>query len=163
MADIDFLVDELKDLKSMIIYSDYIAEDVSEVSVAWHLDHTLKVINRVIDSLRAADPDQYKYQMNLIRTMVFARGKISRGKGQSPKVVLPPDTILTQDILKQLNEAEANLKTLDSMHPQVHFKHPAFGVLDLENSKRFLNIHTSHHLAIIRDIIREKEKKNKIQ
>ena len=149
----EFLAAELVEIESMLPYRDFLSEEVSKVDVAWHLDHSLKVINEVIKKLHSSDPDEYRKEFNFKRMMVFALGRMPRGRGKSPARVLPPKEIITEDILDQVDEAELSLESLNAAHSQSHFEHPVFGLLDLEDSKKFLEIHINHHLAIIRDII----------
>jgi len=148
-----FLAAELVEIESLLPYRDFLSEEVSKVDVAWHMDHSLKVINEVIKYLHSTEPDEYRKEFNFIRMMVFASGRMPRGVGKAPASVLPPEEIITEDILNQLGEAELSLESLNTAHSQSHFDHPVFGLLDLEDTKKFLEIHTNHHLAIIRDII----------
>ncbi|MEM7108228.1 MAG: hypothetical protein AAF519_08380 [Bacteroidota bacterium] len=156
--DPNFLALEMTDLESKLPYCDYREGSVSKVSVAWHIDHSLKVINRITDSLRSSNAKDYRYTPNPLRTLVFATGKMRRGKGRAPEVVLPPDTIKMNDLLTQWEDAKQNLRFLDSVDQQSHFRHPVFGVLNLKASKRFIAIHTGHHLEIIKDIIKVRER-----
>ena len=151
----EFLAAELVEIESMLLYRDFLSEEVSKVDVAWHMDHSLKVINKVIKSLHSSDPDEYRKEFNFIRMVVLATGRMPRGVGKAPAGVLPPDEIITQDIMTQLAEAELSLASLNAAHRQSHFDHPVFGLLDLEDTRKFLKIHTNHHLAIIRDIIED--------
>ena len=144
---------ELVEIESVLPYRDFLSEEVSKVDVAWHMDHSLKVINGVIKNLHSSDPDEYRKEFNFVRMMVFAVGSMPRGVGKAPASTLPPEEIITEDILDQSNEAKLSVESLNSAHSHSHFNHPVFGLLDLEDSKRFLEIHTNHHLAIIRDII----------
>ena len=112
----------------------------------------LKVINGIYYSISQSDPDQYKPGFNFKRTIIFTIGRIPRGKGKSPKSVLPPEKIKTEDIVKQLNQARENLITINSLNKAQYFSHYIFGILNKEKTKRFLEIHTNHHLKIVRDI-----------
>ncbi|MEL7530786.1 MAG: DUF1569 domain-containing protein [Bacteroidota bacterium] len=127
---------------------------VSKVSVAWHLDHGLKVINRIYAALQKSEPSQYKKSYSFTRYAVYLAGAMPRGVGKAPKMVLPPEQILSEDILQQLTEARGNIDKLKQLPSRAHFKHPVFGVLNRDQSIRFLEIHTEHHLKIIRDILR---------
>ena len=149
----EFLAAELVEIESMLPYRDFLSEEVSKVDVAWHMDHSLKVINGVIKNLHSSDPDEYRKEFNFVRMMVFAVGSMPRGVGKAPASTLPPEEIITEDILDQSNEAKLSVESLNSAHSHSHFNHPVFGLLDLEDSKKFLEIHINHHLAIIRDII----------
>lgn len=148
-----FLAAELVEIESLLPYRDFLSEEVSKVDVEWHMDHSLKVINEVIKYLHSTDPDEYRKEFNFIRMMVFTSGRMPRGVGKAPASVLPPEEIITEDILNQMGEAELSHESLNTAHSQSHFDHPVFGLLDLEDTKKFLEIHTNHHLAIIRDII----------
>jgi len=155
--DSSFLIEELNKLESFIPYRDSINQNVSEVDVAWHLDHSLKVINAVIDTLKSSNPEDYRQSVNIGRSYILLSGRIPRGRGQSPDFVLPPKNVLTQDLEKQLKHARAELTTMNSLHKNSYFNHFAFGMLHKEDAKRFLEIHTNHHLAIVEDILTTSE------
>ncbi|WP_397445802.1 DUF1569 domain-containing protein [Polaribacter sp. R77954] len=127
---------------------------VSKVSVGWHLDHSLKVINAVLGVLHKSDPKEYKRSFNFLRTMVFLKGAFPRGKAKSPKRVLPPEIILKEDIEKQLKLAEDNLKIIPKISDKQHFSHPLFKQLNKKQTLQFLKLHTQHHFKIIEDIVK---------
>lgn len=128
---------------------------VSVKNVAWHLDHTLKVINSVCEALKISDPEDYKSTFSFIKFYIFLRGSIPRGKAKAPKTVVSNDEILKSDIVLQLLKAKINLQEIDNLPANSHFQHPYFGKLSLKKSQRFLVIHTNHHLAIVSDILKE--------
>ncbi len=105
----DFMKSELNKIEQYLIHRDSLDKEVSKVAVAWHLDHSLKVINAIYDSLQHSDPSAYKKSFNMARTLSFTFGYIPRGRAQSPKSVLPPDTIKTDDIVSQLAIARNKL------------------------------------------------------
>lgn len=144
---------QLNKIKDYIAYRDCLAENISRVDVAWHLDHSLKVINQIVQTIQNSNPEEFKKDFNMSRKLVFAAGRFPRGRGRAPKSVMPPDVISTDEILQQLDNATSDLKSLDTLDKNAHFKHGIFGMLDLHLTVRFLEIHTNHHLAIIRDII----------
>ena len=155
--EVDFLKQELSQLEHYVQFRDSINTDVSQVGVAWHLDHSLKVINRVCDTLEDSDPEDYTWELNLTREAVFISGNMPRGRGKAPKTVLPPDSINTIDILAQIEEAQQKVLKIDALPKNAHFTHPVFGVLDKKGSKKFIAIHTHHHLSIIKDILQQPE------
>ena len=160
IPDSELLQAELIELESMIVHRDILSTDVSQSNVAWHLDHTLKVINNIYDTLKASDPDLYESDVNMARAFVWSTGRIPRGRGQAPDSALPPDSILTSDIHLQLEQATENIRQFSSIKENQYFLHPVFGNLDKKDSKRLLVIHTQHHLLIIKDII-EKDAQSK--
>ncbi|TAI47885.1 DUF1569 domain-containing protein [Flagellimonas allohymeniacidonis] len=128
--------------------------EVSEVDVAWHLDHSLKTINHICEALEASNPNTYRSNFNFSRMVVFTMGAFPRGVAESPQLVRPPKTISTDSLYLQMEEARKNLKRIERLDKKVHFKHPYFNVIDKGQTKRFLKIHTDHHLKIVRDILK---------
>ncbi|WP_299314091.1 DUF1569 domain-containing protein [uncultured Aquimarina sp.] len=146
---------QLYDIAYLIQFRDCVNANVSEVPIAWHLDHSLKVINKIHDVLKSSDSTVYEKRFNLVRSFSFTFGFIPRGRGESPGSVLPPNDIKTEDILSQLEIARENLSELSSLELNANFIHPVFGQLNKKQAKRFLKIHTKHHLKIIQDILRK--------
>ena len=149
-----FLKKEITDLKEMINHSKLHASQVSAKGIDWHLDHTLKVISVVIKALKQSDPSNYQRKYNILRSVIFISGKIPRGKGKAPRSVLPPENILAKDLHFQLDQAVKVLNDIEKLPVNSNFKHPYFGQLDLKLTLRFLDIHTNHHLKIMRDIVK---------
>lgn len=141
-------------IESLISQRDVLNPEVSKSDVAWHLDHMLKVVNKIYDSLAISDPSEYRYQLSLSRPFVFLWGDFPRGIATSPKVVLPPDSIKTADIHAQLAEARQKMSRLQELPKNSHFYHFAFKNLNRRRNKRFLEVHTKHHLKIIGDILK---------
>ena len=149
-----FLNNELAEIKHFIEKYDQKNINVSAKRVDWHLDHSLKVINGVCGQLKKSDPSAYQWKFNAIRVFVYTFNFFPRGKGKSPKSVLPPENILKQDLKNQLDLAEKELFSIMNLPIKSHFKHPYFGLLNLKKTKKFLKLHTLHHLKICRDIVK---------
>ena len=149
----DYLITHLNQIESLISERDRINKDISKVDVAWHLDHILKTINRITKALQESKPENYQSSFNAARKMSLTFGYIPRGRAQSPAVVRPPDKILTEDIFSQLEEARKNIIVLNDLNRKSHFKHPVFGIINKATTIRFIEVHTEHHLKIIRDIL----------
>lgn len=128
---------------------------VSAKNVAWHLDHSLKVINSVCEALKTSNPKDYSSTFSFIKFYIFLRGSIPRGKARAPKSVVSNDEILKSDIESQLEMAKINLQEIKNLPKNSNFQHPFFGKLSLKKSQRFLAIHTNHHLAIVNDILKK--------
>ena len=152
-----FLDTELQQVEQYLQYRDSINKEVSAVSIAWHLDHLLLTINKIYARLEKSDETQYKNRFNFGRTMMFTFNKIPRGRAESPQVVRPNELIL--DTIKiHLEQAKLTLQKLDSVHKKAHFTHPYLGMLNRRQTKKFLKIHTNHHLKIVKDILKETDK-----
>ncbi len=153
MSDKPFLEKELKTIASLIDKGEILNKNISMASVKWHLQHSLLVINKVISAIMASDPETFKSEFNFKRSLVFFLNKIPRGKGKAPKQVLPDDNISKESIEKELDKLRANLVELNTLDKNAYFHHPYFGNLNLKHTKRFLQIHTNHHLKIVEDIL----------
>jgi hypothetical protein len=125
---------------------------VSQREVGWHIDHSLKVINGILKQLIKSDPATYKWSFNAMRTLVFFTGNIPRGKAKAPKAVQPTGIITPEEVKTGIQQTKALLEQANNCDPKSNFTHPYFGVLNLKQSFRFLDIHTKHHLKIVRAI-----------
>ncbi|MEH6534901.1 MAG: DUF1569 domain-containing protein [Psychroserpens sp.] len=126
---------------------------ISKSDVAWHIDHSLKVINKVIATLQSSDPKIYKDNFSFLGKLFFKLAFFPRGKGKAPKHVKPPEFILKEDLISQVELAKTNVETIASLDKNAYFKHPLFGNINTTRVYRFLVLHTNHHLKIINDIM----------
>ena len=149
----DYLDSYLQELESFIEQRDAINKDVSQVDVAWHLDHMLKTINQITIALERSNPDDYESSFSLIKTASLTMNYIPRGRGQAPQSVRPPENILTEDIYSQLEDARMSAKKILELDKYAYLDHPVFGVLKRSQTMRFLQVHTNHHLKIVKEIV----------
>ncbi|MEM5563653.1 DUF1569 domain-containing protein [Psychroserpens sp. AS72] len=126
---------------------------ISKSDVAWHIDHSLKVINRVCETLQSSDPETYKNNFSFLGKVFFTLGFFPRGKAKAPKYVIPPETISKEDLISQILLAKTNVNSIASLDKNAYFKHPLFGNVNSSRIYRFLELHTNHHLKIIGDIV----------
>ena len=140
-------------LEANIAHRECLAPEVSKVDVAWHIAHSLKVVNQIHKELEASDPESYRWTFNPFRSLALARGKLPRGKAKSPARVMPPETNPLEDLERQLETARGLWPRFDELPEKSFFVHPVFGRLKRDHAKRFIEIHTAHHLAIIDDIV----------
>ncbi len=149
----DVLSPLIEMVENYIPQRDSIDPEVSKVDVAWQLDHILKTINRISEALEKSNPEKYSSSTNAMRIITLTAGYIPRGRAQSPEIVRPPETILTSDIQKQIKEAQANIEKLKKLDDNSYFNHFVFGDLNKSQTIRFLEVHTKHHLKIVKDIL----------
>ncbi|TYB78979.1 DUF1569 domain-containing protein [Bizionia myxarmorum] len=126
---------------------------VSKANVAWHIDHSFKVINGVIQTLQASNPILYKNNFSFLGKLFFTLGFFPRGKAQAPKNVKSPEIISKADLLKQLQQARIYIKSIPKLDKNAFFKHPMFGDINKPRIYRFLELHTNHHVKIIKEIM----------
>ncbi|MEZ4797177.1 MAG: DUF1569 domain-containing protein [Flavobacteriaceae bacterium] len=148
------LIPFVKKLESYLPVKDKRNAAVTTSDAAWQIDHSLKVINLVCETLLKSNPENYKSNFNKWRLLLFTIGYFPRGKVKAPKFVRPPEIITLQDLNTQIQLACQNIEMLKTAHRHVHFKHFIFGVLNKNRTIRFLQLHTNHHLKIIRDILK---------
>ncbi|GMN09783.1 hypothetical protein MTsPCn9_18260 [Croceitalea sp. MTPC9] len=152
---VDFLDNHLAEIERLFEKRNVSNPEVSQASVSWHLDHSLKTINRISEQLIQSKPKDYSSSFSFQRVVVHTTGVIPRGVAQSPQNVRPPDVILLDSLKIQLEEVKNNIKKINLLDKNTHFEHPVFKTLDKGQTKRFLAIHTNHHLKIIRDILEQ--------
>lgn len=143
----------LNNIEKHIEHYEVINPKVSKATIGWQIDHSLKVINNVIKALQNSDPTEYKKDFKFIGSLFFTLGFFPRGKGKAPKSVKPPETILKEDLLSQLQRAKFNIETIEGLDKNAFFRHPLFGNINSKKVHRFLVLHTNHHLKIIKDIL----------
>lgn len=129
-------------------------EKISKVSVGWHLDHSLKVLNSVYNALKKSDSKAYKSEFNALRIFIFILGFFPRGKAKAPQRVSPPEIISKEDIKIQLDVAVENFKSFKDINEHQYFEHPLFKQLKKKKAIKFLRLHTNHHLKIVKDILK---------
>lgn len=145
----------LKDLEDKIAHLNAFDEKISKSNVAWHIDHSLKVILAVTEALKKSNPSEYQWKFNFKRQLVYTLGFIPRGKGKAPKAVQSFDEITKDDIEQQLKKAIIAIAEIKQLDQNSHFQHPIFGSLNLKPTLQFLKIHTQHHLKIMDDILKK--------
>ena len=128
---------------------------ISNADIAWHIDHSLKVINNVIIALQKSNPNSYKNDFSFLGKLFFKLGFFPRGKAKAPKHVKPPEVILEVDLISQIQLAKSNVETIANLEENAYFKHPLFGNINTTRVHRFLVLHTNHHLKIINDIMKD--------
>ncbi|MCC1484298.1 DUF1569 domain-containing protein [Winogradskyella immobilis] len=128
--------------------------NVSKSTVGWQIDHSLKVINNVTKALEDSDPNLYENDFSFTGKVFLTLGYFPRGKGKAPKHVKPPEVILKEDIISQLEAAKSNIEMIANLNEDSFFKHPLFGNINTKRIYRFLEVHTKHHLKIVNDILK---------
>ncbi len=144
----------INQLEKRIEFHSYLHPETSKVSVGWHIEHSLITLEKISDLLSQSNPDDFRRQVNISREIAFGLGWLPRGRGKAPKVTLPKEKIDEQSLNEHLDQARQKIKELNQLHKSQFFTHPYFGDLNLKRSKRFLAIHTKHHLKIMDDIVR---------
>lgn len=148
------LLDHIKALQNYIPHYKIENSNISNASVGWQIHHSLLVIESVCKALQKSIPADFKSLFSIYKLLIFTFGKIPRGKRKAPKRVIP----LQESNATALNELATtciNLVTdVNELAKNHFFTHPALGNLQVNNAIKFLEIHTNHHLKIIKDILK---------
>ena len=126
---------------------------VSKSTIGWQIDHSLKVINGIINQLKVSELKKLPLRFNFAKTIIFFTKTIPRGKAKAPKSVQSYDKIQKVDLINQIEMAKKLINELEELDNKSNFKHPYFGQLNKIETIKFLKIHTNHHLKIVNDIL----------
>jgi hypothetical protein len=129
---------------------------VSQASVGWQIDHSLLVVNGVINVLKKSNPEDYKWKLNKSRLLLQITNKIPRGRAKSPQSVIPLEITTKEVLLVKMELAKKQVVELEKLPTNSYFTHPYFGDLNLKSTLWFLKLHTKHHLKIMEDILKTK-------
>ncbi len=143
----------LEDLRTSVASAALRTPAVSEWSIGMHVHHCCLAMIRLCESLTASTPPTPRSRFSLRTAVVFSSGRIPRGRGRAPDVVLPRQDIAPAELGTLLDQCERMLAEVPDLDPKTWFRHFAFGVLDRDKTLRFISIHNRHHLRIISDIV----------
>lgn len=146
------IVKQLAELSTYIPQSDRQNLAISNANIGWQIDHSLRVMNQVITALLSSNPAEYKPKFNWRKSFIFFTKKIPRGKVRAPKVILPTEEITESSLISSVELAHKNIGLLENCAPNHFFVHPFFGQVNVRETFVFIEVHTEHHLKIIRDI-----------
>ena len=141
------------ELESKIPFVEQRKEAVSQVTVGWHLEHSLLALIKMISALEHSNPSEYKGKFNVKRSIVFILGKFPRGRAKAPDSVKPGEEISLDSINTLLEKAKQKIMLFEKLNPGKFFTHPVFGDLQVKKARRIIVIHTYHHIKIINEII----------
>ena len=144
----------LSEMEGLVSKHTVLDEKISSANIGWHLEHTLLVLEYSLRALPTSIIADYKPKTSLRKTIILFTRKIPRGIAKAPKGVRPIDENITEENLHQrLDTVKKLLLAANSLSQNHFFPHPFFGDLRLKTAIRFLEIHTNHHLKIVREIV----------
>jgi hypothetical protein len=141
-------------LESKISFHEKTNHSVSNATVGWQIEHSLKTIFQIVQVLKASNPDEYKWKFNKNRLLISTLNFIPRGKAKAPKIVLPDENISEETLKNSIQKVRVALLNWDKLDKNVHFQHPYFGDLNKKSTAWFLYLHTKHHFKIVTDILK---------
>ena len=144
----------ISELESHIADFDKSNPKISNSTVGWQVDHSLIMVNVIIDQLKKSNPNNYRWRFNKLRMVFKIVNKFPRGKVRAPKSVQPVGIASVEELRTKVILTKKNLADLESLPADSYFTHPIFGELNLKQTIWFLRLHTKHHLKIIQDIVK---------
>ncbi len=144
------LIDELE---TKLPFIEQKKEAVSQVTVGWHLEHSLLALIRMITAVEHSNPADYKWKFNVRRSVVLTLGKFPRGRGKAPDAVKPGGEITRTNIIGLIEKAKQKAELFEKLSYDKFFNHFLLGDLRVKQARRIIAIHTHHHIKIINDII----------
>ena len=147
------LVQQISEMEALVNKANLVNDGVSSASIGWHLEHTLMVLERALTALDNCTIVDYKPKSSFRKTIILFTKKIPRGVAKAPKAARPiAENITNENLLSRISSVKKLLDNIPSMSSHQFFSHPFFGDLRLKKAIRFLEIHTNHHLKIMREI-----------
>ena len=145
----------LLDLEAWLDRPDVQAPGVSAWSAHRQVEHTVLVADRLLDLVARLDRGEAGESGGRLRwpgRIVLALGRIPRGRGQAPEDLRPQATPDVEAVRARLASVRTRLDAPRPRRRTPRAPHPHLGALDARQWRRFVDIHTRHHLAILRDI-----------
>jgi len=135
--------------------------ELSGWSIGQHLDHLANANGEIVDAIQnilAGEPGSSRSGPTLVGRAVLATGWIPRGAGKAPKNTTPKATSSDQ-VMENLTRSLEAVRQLEDVlagieSSQDRADHFAFGGLTAKQWLRVMDVHTRHHLKIIREIER---------
>jgi hypothetical protein len=135
--------------------------EVSQWSCGQQAGHIGLILGMMFGAIEAnlANPDQnVDGTINEMGKQVMAAGDFPRGVAQAPEGGRP-ENMSREDLIETLEKAQERWKKIAEQADALassksRSPHPAFGQLTAADWVRFSGIHTAHHLALVRDILK---------
>ena len=143
----------INELENKLPFIEQKNNTVSQVSIGWHLEHSLLALIKMISAVENSNPADYKKEFNVKLFIVLTLGKLPRGKAKAPDSVMPAGETNAETLKPLLEKARQKIDGFEKLSSDKFFKHPVFGDLRIKQARKIVAIHTKHHLQIINDII----------
>jgi hypothetical protein len=147
------LIAYINELEQYITNIELSNNAISTGNVGWHIEHTYLATIKIISAVLKSDATQFNQRFNFKRSVILFTKKIPRGRGKAPKEVQAQGATTLE--MKQMHiKTLEKIAALENAVAKQYFPHPYFGNLHKKQTIRFLEIHTNHHLKIIKDILK---------
>ena len=150
----------MDELKEAIQYADLKESAISSWSVGEQLEHILLTNEYILSQIlnNYTKKTEKPARINWIGHLILWTGYILRGRGKAPGLTIPKKVSkekieksreVVEKLLEEIEEKKSVLRKSNYAFP-----HPLFGMMSVKQWLRFNEVHTRHHVKIIRDILR---------
>lgn len=146
----------ISQLESNVRNCELTVAHISTGSVGWHIEHSLLVLDLVMEALAKSNPGDYKAKFDIRRSALMLTQKIPRGRIKAPTAVRPTINFNEATLQQHISLTRDRLRTIERLSAGKFFTHPFLGDFKLRPAIKFLMIHTQHHFRIIQDIVKSK-------
>ncbi len=108
----------LEDLRTSVASAALRARAVSEWSIGMHVHHCCLAMIGICQSLIASTPPTPRSRFSFLTAIVFLSGRIQRGRGRSPDVVLPRQDVSPAELGTLLDQSERILTEVHDLDPK---------------------------------------------
>ena len=145
---------QLSELESYFPQLEKINSEITHSNVGWQIDHALRVLRAISKELEDSNPAKFKGKFSFAKFFVMTTKYIPRGKSKVPRILQNDKEITKESINDFLDRTKLQVNKINSLDKNSFFPHPIFGHMNKDEAIRFIEIHTEHHLKIIRDMLR---------
>jgi len=140
-----------------------VAPAISGWSALQHVAHVTLANELVLRNLKSLSKGSgllvvVDAEQNPEALAILEHGQLTRGRAQSPRMVVPPKDIDLAAASEWLAQFQGDLASFAGAFdaataPRCFIPHQVLGPLDLAQWTRFGVVHTRHHLSIARDVL----------
>jgi DinB superfamily len=127
--------------------------EVSGWCVREQLHHALLSADGIARLVVESTAGARRPSLSPIKWIVLTTGKIPRGRAQAPKRVWPSAGVSREELEQLLAHARESVAAAEAADPAAWYDHFVFGVMRRNEAMKLIQIHTRHHLAIVKDIL----------
>jgi len=143
---------QLDALSGWVEQRDRLHAPTSMWTIGQQIEHCCLVIGGVHEALRRSEPPAPPAKITIVRRAVWWTGRIPHGRANAPKSVQPAAVPDRTHLEAAIERARGQVDSIRNLAQDAWFRHFMFDVLRRDEALRFLQIHTNHHLRIMKQI-----------
>ena len=153
------LEEQLKSFESLVASAHVRRPELSGWSVGQHIEHSLIALSGMGLALRKEHPGLGERPANEYRDLVLSTGTFPRGVVQAPDISIPSENPDPIHLTRMISKTRSRLGNPLELAETSTIIHPIMNVMYRNEVIEFMVIHTGHHLAIIKDLLKASAEK----